>query len=678
VNVPKLDNPARTYRPDCDGIRSLAILSVVLYHAGVPLLSGGFTGVDVFFVISGYLIGGHIFFDLLTDNFSFVQFYRRRAKRILPAFFLVLISTITVALFLLSPYELSELVKSGFAAAISASNVYFWRYTDYFAPNSDLNPLLMTWSLGVEEQFYILIPISMVLLARIRRGLLLSSIVAVCGLSFAYAVYEVARSPLGAFYMLPGRAWELGFGVTLAVMELKSSRALLSKPLAQWTSTAGIALVLAPLVFISISTPFPGVAALPSALGTALIIASPEGWINRRLLSLPPLVFIGKISYSWYLWHWPMLSFLHVMHDGKLPPSVAALSVAMSFCAAVVSYYLVEQPFRKSDMAAAPLLARYATVSVAVMVVCAGIWWSHGLPQRYPLLAVADREIDAMKYNPCLISSRGSTPNLSKVCYDASDTKTTVALWGDSHSAAMAPGLRDQVKAEQYGFAQLGQTGCLPLIDAAEYRADNPDVARHCMEFNRNVVAILNASHNIRVVVLVAFWERPFQPDSEVWLVGEHAEGNGRPSLQQQERMFVSSLKTSIQCLQASGKQVVLMDDVPSFAFDPHSLFRNCQMPVRHRIAEWLGEHHGCEVGSGPMRDPASAALTTSLLHEGASGDPSISLVDLKQDMCDKAGQCSYRQNGQELYIDAVHLSVAGAHYVLRDFRLSPIIAMKE
>ncbi len=175
-------NPLRAYRPDCDGIRLLTIVSVVLYHAGVPYLAGGFTGVDVFFVLSGYLIGGHIFTDLLNGNFSFLQFYRRRAKRILPAFFLVLFATVIAGLILLSPYDLDEMVKSGFAASLSASNIYFWRYTDYFASNSDLNPLLMTWSLGVEGQFYILIPISMVLLAHVRRRLVLPAIYAACAL----------------------------------------------------------------------------------------------------------------------------------------------------------------------------------------------------------------------------------------------------------------------------------------------------------------------------------------------------------------------------------------------------------------------------------------------------------------------------------------------------------------
>ncbi len=675
---PKSLNPIRAYRPDCDGIRFLAIVSVVLYHAGVPLLTGGFTGVDIFFVISGYLIGGHIFMDLLNGAFSFSQFYRRRAKRILPAFFLMLIATLIAGVVLLSPYELTEMVKSGFAAALSASNIYFWRYTDYFASNSELNPLLMTWSLGVEEQFYILIPISMVLLAQVRRKLVLPAIVAVCVVSFFYAMYAVTKSPLVAFYMLPARAWELGAGVTLAVMELRKQRTVVSGPLAQWASALGSVLVLAPITLLSAATPFPGAAALPSVLGTALIIASPEGWINRRILSLPLLVFIGRISYSWYLWHWPVLSFFHIMREGKLPASIAALAVVLSLGAAIASYYAVEQPFRKSERAAGPLLIRYGLLSLALLVACAGIWLTRGLPQRSPQVATADYELEAMKHNPCLISSRGSTPRLSAKCYDPSAAGGTVALWGDSHSAALAPGLRDVAKAQGYGFAQLGQTGCLPLIGAAEYRANSPEVARNCMDFNHNVLNFLQASADIKMVVLVGFWERPFQPESAQWLVREHEQSRARASLAEQEGMFVAGLETTIQSLQASDKQVILMNDVPSFAFDPHAIFRNCEMPLRHKIAGWLGDESSCGAESGPVLSPTASALTASLLDQVTKASPGIELVDLRKNLCNEQGDCAYQHNRQELYIDAVHLSDTGAHYVLRDFHLPGLNASGE
>jgi peptidoglycan/LPS O-acetylase OafA/YrhL len=179
--------PARQYRPDIDGLRAVAILSVVLYHAHVPFVSGGFTGVDIFFVISGYLIGGHIFSDLTAGTFSYLRFYRLRAKRILPAFFSMLAATMLAALLLLSPYEARDFARSALTATLSVSNIYFWKYVNYFQGPSEFNPLLMTWSLGVEEQFYAVIPLLLVILARIRRSLILPAILAICALSLLLA-----------------------------------------------------------------------------------------------------------------------------------------------------------------------------------------------------------------------------------------------------------------------------------------------------------------------------------------------------------------------------------------------------------------------------------------------------------------------------------------------------------
>jgi peptidoglycan/LPS O-acetylase OafA/YrhL len=196
----------RSYRPDIDGLRAIAILSVVLYHAGVPFSSGGFTGVDIFFVISGYLLGGHIFSELRSGTFSFLRFYQRRAKRILPAFYVVLTFTILSGLLLLSPSENKLYVLSAFSATLSVSNIFFLRYLEgYFRVRSFFHPLLMTWSLGVEEQFYAVIPLLMLLLVRIRRSFLFPAILTVCVLSFLLAWRQVGVDPTSAFYLLPSR-----------------------------------------------------------------------------------------------------------------------------------------------------------------------------------------------------------------------------------------------------------------------------------------------------------------------------------------------------------------------------------------------------------------------------------------------------------------------------------------
>ena len=212
--------PGRAYRADIDGLRAVAILSVVLFHSGLLQLSGGFTGVDIFFVISGYLIGGQIWTGVSAGDFRYARFYQRRCKRILPAFYAVTLFTLGAGLLLLSPWDLGLLGRSAFAATLSASNILFWGTANYFAGASDRYPLLMTWSLGVEEQFYAVIPLLMVLLARLRRNLILPVVLAVCATSFLFACLEVARHPMLVFYTLPARAWELGVGVVLAILEV--------------------------------------------------------------------------------------------------------------------------------------------------------------------------------------------------------------------------------------------------------------------------------------------------------------------------------------------------------------------------------------------------------------------------------------------------------------------------
>jgi len=463
VGLANSSTPNRLYRPDIDGLRAIAILSVVLYHAGLRSLPGGFTGVDIFFVISGYLIGGHIFSEVRAGAFSYLRFYQRRARRILPAFYAVLLFTVLAALLLLSPVEASLFGRSAVAATLSVSNFLFWHSARYFDTKSEFVPLLMTWSLAVEEQFYAIVPLLMVLLARLRRSFILPAIFVVCALSLLLAQYQLSGQSQAtlqaAFYLLPARAWELGIGVALAVTELSRKHRMWPRKLPQFLtqglSLLGLAMMLAPIVLLAADTPFPGAAALPTVLGTALLIAVPASWINRRLLSMPPLVFVGKVSYSWYLWHWPLLSFLHIICGNNLPSAAPFLAIALAFAAAVLSYFFVEQPFRKSALPPAPLLIRYALVSATMLVACAVIRLSNGLPQRYPTLARMELANPPLRDDPCMIEGDGDEPNASPACYNASSARPSVVLWGDSHAAALAPGLRALAIAQGYGFVQL-------------------------------------------------------------------------------------------------------------------------------------------------------------------------------------------------------------------------------
>ena len=663
------DRPVRSYRPDIDGLRALAILSVVLYHAGVPGITGGFTGVDIFFVLSGYLIGGHIDSELRAGSFSYLRFYRRRTKRILPAFFAVLAFILLAALVLLSPLEAAQTARSAFAATLSASNILFWITANYFAPKTELNPLLMTWSLGVEEQFYAIIPWLMVLLTRIRRNWLLPAILATCALSFFFAWSELGRSPMLVFYMLPARAWELGIGVALAVAELNRKQDALPGPIAQLISLTGLASILAPVFLLTAATPFPGPAALPSVVGTALVLAVPDSWINRRLLSLPPLTFIGRVSYSWYLWHWPLLAFLRVVYGGDPPQPARLLTVAASLAPAVLSYYLIEQPFRRSTRPPAPLLFRYALVGIATLAVCAGVWLTHGLPQRFPALARMESPEQTLKSDPCLVGDRDE-PNLSPACFDLSATRPSVAIWGDSHAAALASGLRSTAGAQGYGFIELGKNSCPPLIGATHYIPLAPLGAAACIRFNRKTLALLH-DHRIPIVILAASWAAPFNRTwLDGWLTPDRAPQSPAPSLEVSRQLFTESLTASIRALQDAGKQVIVLEDTPNFDFDPILKVRAAHIPARHTLALWLGAPDAADPGVAPPVADPSVPLSISLLQQVAASLPGVMLLDLKPALCSSSTQCAYRDGASLLFIDSSHLSPEGARRALRNLRL--------
>ncbi|HEY9128122.1 MAG TPA: acyltransferase family protein [Acidobacteriaceae bacterium] len=671
----KTGNADRAYRTDIDGIRSLAILSVVLFHAGIPGLSGGFTGVDVFFVLSGYLIGGHIFSELQSGRFSYLRFYQRRAKRILPAFYAVLAFILISAFFLFTPLNIYHTVRSSFWATLSVSNIAFWQQTNYFAPGAEMNPLLMTWSLGVEEQFYIIIPLLMVLLARVQRKWVLPSILAVCVGSFLYAVFSLAKYPSAAFYLLPSRAWELGVGVALAVVELERARYARRGVAAETAGLAGLIAIVLPFALYSRTTPFPGAAALPSVLGTALLLAVPQSWVSRRILSLPPLVYIGRISYSWYLWHWPVLAVLRVIYGrSALPLPIGLIAVAAALGMAVLSYYGIEQPFRQSKSAPKPLLLRYAAVTLALLLVCGFMVKEHGFPRRYPMLAAMETVTSERGSDPCLVTDGVSAPNLAAACYPRGEGRPQVALWGDSHSGAMAPGMRAAAERSGYGFVQLGKLACLPLLGAVRYTPGLPQETPECIAFNAETLKLLQADANVRVVVLCGFWANPFRlrvaGEELTWLTPDETHERTLPTLESERALFEQALRHTVETLRSAGKQVLVLGDTPSFTYEPIWKVATDAIPAQRLLTDWLRVPEHGNPGYAAPGFQQSDRYADSALHAALNGLDGVSIVEVKAAMCSASEECFYRQGEKLFYADAHHLTADGALYALRDLHI--------
>src|SRR5580704_1090978 len=344
--------PTLTYRPDIDGLRAVAVLLVVAFHTGIGKFRGGFVGVDVFFVISGFLISSVILAEISAGHFSIAAFYERRIRRIFPALVVMMFVTSFLAAKYFLPSELTDYAKSLLAATFSVSNFYFWRQSGYFDAPAALKPLLHTWSLAVEEQFYIVFPLFLVLIRKLFPERLRTAVVLFALASFVVSAYGAFYAPVSTFYMLHTRAWELLLGTIISLNILPDIKSPLWRNVA---TIVGLGLIVAAGVFYTSTTPFPGIAALAPCVGSALIISTGRSGssVVGRALSLKPVVFIGLISYSLYLWHWPIIVFQGVgtfLVSGVSERVVKLAIIVASLIAGTISWKFVEIPFRSGSL----------------------------------------------------------------------------------------------------------------------------------------------------------------------------------------------------------------------------------------------------------------------------------------------------------------------------------------
>lgn len=497
-----------SYRPEIDGLRAIAVLSVVLYHAnlGVP---GGYVGVDVFFVISGYLITGIILRAQEADRFSLLEFWERRLRRIFPALSAMVVATLGVACYVMLPNELEDVGKSAIAQALFVANVFFWQDTNYFAGPAELKPLLHTWSLAVEEQFYFLLPVLLIALKKQSRQRIFNILITVTIVSFLASLYGVIHHDGATFFLLPTRAWELCFGCLLAASPWKT----VSRPkVDHLIAVVGLIGVLGSMFLLDSQTPFPGLAALPSVAGaTAILYAtgSSENCAVGRLLAFRPLVFVGLISYSLYLWHWPVLVFMKYAGVEVTAANVWLFFVVIGSLA-VVSWWFIEKPFREQR-----LLSRRKTVflsSIAVSFVCVGlaavVVYTEGLKSRFQgelLTLVEDTEWRGFEYrHPSYAAVRRDTlPALGVVPEESG--KLDFVLWGDSHGMVMSYLFDDVSKQLGLSGVVIARAGRVPLPNV--WNAADTTKAKINQEliFGRNVLAFL-AKERPRNLFLVSRW----------------------------------------------------------------------------------------------------------------------------------------------------------------------------
>ncbi len=662
------------YRADIDGLRAIAVLSVLFYHIHPAWLPGGFVGVDIFFVISGYLISGQIYREARAGAFSFGSFYARRARRILPALIVVIAAMLLFGLLCMTPPELHELGKESFSALLGASNLYFYLGQGYFGPGSDHLPLLMTWSLGVEEQFYLFFPPLLLLMLKFGSGKSPGRLIALTALiSFAASIWLTGVHAQAAFYLLPTRAWELLLGSMIAIAEVdregRGSR-LAERLKGGWVagsaSLAGLVLIGAGLFLYRPAFAFPGLFALLPTVGAVLLLLGQASIINRSFLSLLPMRFVGWISYSLYLWHWPLLYLYRLLvPEQENVPVLPMLAVIVLL--STLSWLYIEQPLRRRHLPQRTVLIRYAGVLAVFCGLSLFLFTSRGWPDRLPSSARQVATAAASQGgNPCLALYGEDRPRTSAVCTRTKDGRAAVpvALLGDSHANALAPGLRAKVEESGAALTQITKASCLPLLGYAEDIADRPAHFAQCLEFQDKAFRRVMEDRSIDTVILAGFWSAvetaPLRA-RDGRLAGLPLEG------------LKEALGATITALEKAGKKVVLVQDVPLFAFDPYARFVGDRIPLRRAAEQALRSGVTADSAGQLNADALSQALkpdaSMAVVQAVAMSHPAVLLVDPRSGLC--AGPaCRYAAEGKLYYLDWQHLTPDGAHAAVNGWPL--------
>lgn len=506
------------YRRDIDGLRAIAVSSVVIFHIAQSFLRGGFVGVDIFFVISGYLISGNIFQQLADGNFRLADFYERRIRRIVPAYVVVTAFTTIVVLSQSFPSETSHYGRSLIAAVTSVTNIHFWATQDYFAPEAEELPLLHTWSLSVEEQFYLVFPLFVMAIWRVmRRASIVVLISTLFFVSLATSAVTVHYFPSATFYLLPTRSWELLLGSLLA---LNVVPALTTRVQRNLCAGIGLALIAVPMLLYTPFTTFPGLTALPPCLGAACIIHAGRDGENivSRLLSLGPVVFVGLISYSLYLWHWPIMvfqrtNFLLIATDNEYVARGAVLAV--SLICATASWYFVERPTRNRRVfGARQLVTGMVTAGIAFVAVGVTLVQTGGLPGRFSVEAqqmarYTDYDHDTpYKAGKCFLNFQQPFEQFDTAdCLPNDLEKPNYILLGDSHAASLASGLRASLP--DANMLQITGVGCAPLLIWHRYQS------AACPKLIGLAMDDIPSQRQVKAVLLKARWRLAWLPNLE-------------------------------------------------------------------------------------------------------------------------------------------------------------------
>jgi len=619
-----------SYRPDIDGLRALAVLLVVLCHAGLGP-QGGYVGVDIFFVISGYLITGQILKDLRDSSFKQSQFWIRRVRRILPGSMAMVLTTLIVGFFILLPQDYEDLGKSAIYQQLMLANFYFWQTAGYFDGPSDSKPLLHMWSLAVEEQFYLLYPPVLALLyQRFRRFLPIALIVAFIGsLAISHIGVQIYRTP--AFYLLPTRAWELLAGALLWWVPPLRLVARTRIHLASAIASISLGAIVVIAVLYNKETVFPGAAAIPPCLATATLIyihSQSQSQVSS-FLSHPLVVFVGLISYSWYLWHWPLFAFFRYLYGSEVSILFACLLVLFSFLMAIVSYKLIETPFRKGrfrywtshQILGAVLIIALATTGLSFLIlITSGA--SFRFSRNFNQLVSKQQGAVLAKFDGRLFEE--GTNRLFGVGMSSiieADESIDFIVWGDSHARMLYNSMDKLAKEQQLRGVIASKSGTGPFPSVLSAEANN---------WNSRVLKLIK-DRRIPKVLLVGKWD---------------------DKLKKNKSQEQSSLLTLVRDLTDQGVNVSILMQVPRQNFDPNpaiarSLYFGTPIPGGLSRYSYLRNRKPLDNFVLRLRDQ------------------SCQIIDPLEQYFDERGLSRLGDEGESFYWDDDHLSPRGVEALL-------------
>jgi len=653
------------YRPEIDGLRALAVLPVMLFHAGFSLFSGGFVGVDIFFVVSGYLITTIIYTEIANGNFSITKFYERRARRILPALFLVMGCSIPFSWFLMLPDEFRDFSQSLIAVNLFSSNVLFYLESGYFDLTNEYKPLLHTWSLAVEEQFYIFFPVLLIFLKNISPNLL--TIVSL-GIAQAFSTTH----PTANFYLLPSRVWELSIGSLIALFPAlkalsptNSTQVQLPDSFFGLSASLGLGLIAYSVVAFDSSTPFPSYLTLLPTIGTALVIigANSSNWPGK-ILSHKVLVGIGLISYSAYLWHQPILAFARLRAIEEMNTTTTLFLIALSLLLAFISWKYIEAPFRDKTKFSKSKIFLYAAIAASLFIAIGAIGiYKAGFPNRLDERSLALLSEATNTPQDCILH-RAQYFDASNLCSSGSKIPAFV-LWGDSHANSLAYALKNVLAEKDESLIELTVTGCTPVIG---YEWKNKGF--NCTE---KLTAMKNHVHNnpelAKVLLVHGRWTNLANPipfDNQEG--GKELELVTAPLLVRSEHLIPSEklwldeifVRTdeTLRSLLDAGQKIALIYSVPEVGWNVPRLLARSELMASPITGDVSTSHEVFK---------QRAAKGYEML-DNIGDHPNLIRIFPEEVLCSsvKDGRCMATLNKQPLYVDDDHLSRLGAEMVSR------------